>query len=155
MNALKLQDAIVSDLQRLFEKRRYKTPDGETAAVSVFAQNLPKRESEDEDDPFPYIIVRLDSGDIENQASACKVSVFLLVGVFDDDKQNQGHKTVLEMVEAIQRHYEETPLLNSQFVFTDPFHWALQDEESYPYFFGGIEISFDIPAPRRKWSELV
>ena len=37
MNALKLQDAIVSDLQRLFEKRRYKTPDGETAAVSVFA----------------------------------------------------------------------------------------------------------------------
>jgi hypothetical protein len=155
MNALKLQDAIVNDLQKLFSKRKYLTPDGETAAVSVFAQNLPKRDSEDDDDPFPYIIVRLDSGDIENQTSDYKVSVFLLVGVFDDSKNNQGHKTVLEMIELIQRHYEETPLLDGQFVFTDPFHWALQDEESYPFFFGGVEISFSVPAPRRKWSDLV
>jgi hypothetical protein len=155
MNALKLQDAIVNDLQKLFSKRKYPTPDGENAAVSVFAQNLPKRDSEDDDDPFPYIIVRLDSGDIENQTSDYKVSVFLLVGVFDDSKNNQGHKTVLEMIELIQRHYEDTPLLDGQFVFTDPFHWALQDEESYPFFFGGVEISFSVPAPRRKWSDLV
>lgn len=155
MNALALQDALVSDLKKLFKSRRYKTPDGNTSAVSVFAQNLPKRESEDEDDPFPYIIARLDSGDIENQTSACKISVFLLVGIFDDGKQNQGHKTVLEIMETIQRHYEEVPLLDGQFVFTDPFHWALQDEESYPYFFGGVEMRFDIPAPRRKWSDLV
>lgn len=155
MNALKLQDAIVNDLQKLFSKRKYLTPDEETAAVSVFAQNLPKRDSEDDDGPFPYIIVRLDSGDIESQTSDYKVSVFLLVGVFDDGKVNQGHKTVLEMIELIQRHYEETPLLDGQFVFTDPIHWALQDEESYPYFFGGVEISFNVPAPRRKWSDLV
>lgn len=155
MNALKLQDAIVNDLQKLFSKRKYLTPDGETAAVSVFAQNLPKRDSEDDDGPFPYIVARLDSGDIESQTDAYKVAVILLVGVYDDDKSNQGHKTVLEIMEVIQRHYEEIPLLDGRYVFTDPFHWALQDEESYPYFFGGVQISFNVPAPRRKWSELV
>ena len=54
MNALKLQDAIVNDLQKLFSKRKYLTPDRETAAVSVFAQNLPKRDSEDDDDYHDY-----------------------------------------------------------------------------------------------------
>lgn len=155
MNAILLQDALVSDLNKLFQNRRYKTPDGQTAAVSVFAQNLPKRESEEDEDPFPYIVARLDSGDIESQTDAYKVAVILLVGVYDDDKSNQGHKTVLEIMEVIQRHYEEIPLLDGRYVFTDPFHWALQDEESYPYFFGGVQISFNAPAPRRKWSELV
>ena len=155
MNARILQDALVADLQELFKNRRYATPIGGTAALSVFAQNLPKRESEDDDDPFPYIIARIDSGDIESQTDPYKVSVFLLIGVYDDAKENQGHRTVLEIMEVIQQHFEETPLLDNQFTFTDPFHWALQDEESYPYFFGGVEITFTLPAPRRKWSDLV
>lgn len=150
-----LQDALVSDLQKLFENRRYKTPDGGTAALSVFSQNLPKRVSEDDDDPFPYIIVRIDSGDIDTQTDPYKVAVFLLIGIFDDDAKNQGHRAVLEIMEVIQQQYEETPLLDGQFTFTDPFHWALQDEESYPYFFGGVEVNFTLPAPRRKWSDLV
>lgn len=155
MNARILQDALVVDLQKLFHNRRYKTPGGGFSALSVFSQNLPKRESEDEDDPFPYIIARINGGDIEDQTTPCKVSVFLLIGIFDDDVENQGHRAVLEIMEVIQEHYEGTPLLDGQFVFTDPFHWALQDEESYPYFFGGVEITFDVPAPRRKWSDLV
>lgn len=154
MNARLLQDAMVVDLQDLFKNRRYKTPGGGDAALSVFPQNLPKRESEDDDDPFPYIIARIDSGDIETQTDPCKVSVFILIGVYDDDVKNQGHRAVLEIMEVIQQHYEETPLLDGQFTFTDPFHWALQDEESYPFFFGGIEITFSVPAPRRKASDL-
>lgn len=155
MNARLLQDALIADLQELFKDRRYKTPDGETAALSVFSQNLPKRESEDDDDPFPYIIARIDSGSIETQTDPFKVSIFLLIGIYDDDTENQGHRAVLEVMEVIQQHYEETPLLDGRFIFTDPFHWALQDEESYPYFFGGVEINFHLQAPRRKWSDLV
>lgn len=155
MNARILQDALVADLQKLLKNRRYKTPDGGTAALSVFSQNLPKRVSEDDDDPFPYIIARIDSGDIDTQTDPYKVAVFLLIGIFDDDAKNQGHRAVLEIMEVIQQHYEETPLLDGQFTFTDPFHWALQDEESYPYFFGGVEVNFALPAPRRKWSDLV
>jgi len=155
MNARFLQDALVDDLQELFKNRRYKTPGGGTAALSVYPQNLPKRVSEDDDDPFPYIIARIDSGSIESQTDPHKVAIFLLIGIYDDEATNQGHRAVLEVMEVIQQHYEETPLLDGQFTFTDPFNWALQDEESYPFFFGGIEINFHLPAPRRKWSDLV
>lgn len=150
MNARLLQDAIVRDLKVLFRNRRYLTPDGETAQVSVFPQNLPKRSSEDDADPFPYIIVRIDSGKIETQTDPHRVDVLLLFGVYDDAAENQGHRTVLELIEVVQQHYEEIPLLAGQFVFTDPFDWALQDEESYPYFFGAAKLTFNLPAPRRK-----
>ena len=155
MNTRILQDALVADLKELFKNRRYKTLVDESAALSVFAQNLPKRESEDDDDPFPYIIARIDSGAIESQTDPHKVAVLLLVGVYDDDTKNQGHRAVLEILEVIQQHYEEAPLLDGQFTFTDPFNWALQDEESYPYFFGAANLNFTLPAPRRKWSYLV
>ena len=155
MTARELQDALVADLMRLFKSRRYKTPYGAKGALSFFAQNLPKRQSEYDDDPFPYVIVRLDSGAIDTQTDPHKVAVVLLVGVYDDGLDNQGHRTVLEIMEMIQKHYEEKPLLAKQFVFCDPFRWVLQDEESYPYFFGAAEVTFELPAPRREWSKLV
>lgn len=155
MNARQLQDALVADLQELFKDRRYETPAGGTAALSVFPQNLPKRESENDDDPFPYIIARIDSGGVETQTDPHKVAVLLLVGIYDDDAANQGHRAVLEIMEVIQQHFEETPLLDRQFTFVDPFNWALQDEESYPYFFGAANLTFELPAPRRKVSDLV
>lgn len=155
MNARELQNAIRDDLMTLFQNIRYKTPDGKTAAPSVFKQNLPMRQDEEADDPFPYIIVRLDSGGIVTQTDPHKVAVILLFGAYDDDPSNQGHEAILEMMEKIQTHYEETPLLAGQFVFTDPFNWALQDEESYPYFFGAANLAFNAAATRRKWSDLV
>lgn len=163
MNARILQDAMVVDLAELFKNRRYKKPGGSSAAMSVFSQALPKQQTADETetetvtefDPFPYTIVRIDSGLIETQTDPYKVSLLLLLGVFDDDPNNQGHRTILEMIELIQQHYEEHPDLAGMFVFTDPFSWALQDEDSFPYFFGGIEITFKVPAPRHAWSNLI
>lgn len=157
MTALMLQDEIIADLTELFKDRRYESTYEKYAVpvqrpVTFAAQQLPKRQSEDEDDPFPYVIVRLDSGGIENQTSPHKVAVVLLAGVVDHRPENQGHRAVLEIIELIQRHYEESPLLPSGARFTDPFEWALQDEESYPYFFGAAKLSFELCAPRREGS---
>lgn len=155
MNARELQRALKDDLTSLFQETRYPSPDGARSAVSVFKQHLPMMQAEDADDPFPYIIVRLDSGGIANQTDPHKVAVLLLIGAYDDGTDNQGHEAVLEMLEKIQHHYEETPLLAGQFIFTDPFNWALQDEESYPYNFGAANLTFTLPATRRKASDLV
>lgn len=152
MNARLLQDAVVEDLTTLFQNHRFKTPDGKTAALSWFAQTLPMRDTDDDDDPFPYGIVRLDSGGVANKTDPHKVAILLMIGIFDDDRRNQGHRAVTEIMELIQQHYEENPLLNGAFVFSDPFAWALQDEESYPYFFGAANLTFELPAPRTKAS---
>lgn len=156
MTARELQDAVVADLKKLFSGIYYKTPEETTSPPNIYKQFLPKRtvEDGDKDDPYPYIIVRLDSGGIETQRDPHKVAVLLLIGIYDDALQNDGHLAVMEVIEKIQRHYEETPALK-EFVCADPFNWALQDEESYPYYFGACNLTFHVPAPRAKWSDLV
>lgn len=76
MTARDLQIRLQKDLIELFKDRRYKTPDGKMEPVHVFRQNLPKRESEEAEDPFPYITVVLDSGDVKNQRSSHQIAVF-------------------------------------------------------------------------------
>ena len=83
-----------------------------------------------------------------------QISIILVIGIFEDSLENKGHESVLEIIERIQQHYEETPALK-EFVCADPFNWALQDEPSYPYFYGAVNLVFHAPAPRAKWSELV
>lgn len=162
MNARELQSGIVADLNELFKNSLYKTPSGSMAAPSFFKQFLPKRQSEEDDDPFPYGIVRLDNGAIAGTTDPHKVAIIVLVGVFDDAPENQGHTTVLEIMEKIQERFENIPVvmdLNKRMIGRvdpdTPVSWALQDEESYPYFFGGLNLTFDLPAPRTKVSDLI
>jgi hypothetical protein len=156
--ALDLQNALQKDLTDLFKGHFYKSPslgpDGKSlySEPQVFRQNLPKRQSENDPEPFPHIIVRLDSGRIASQRDAHRVAVLLLVGTYNDDPMNSGHEAVIQIMEKIHAHYAENRVLERSFVFQDPFDWVLQDEESYPYFFGTARIIFDAPAPRQKAS---
>ena len=154
MTARELQKDVIEDLRELFKHTLYQTPDGGQAALNFFEQFLPQLESDDDDDPYPYLIVRVDSGGIATQTDPHKIALLLVIGIYDDKEITHGHEAVLEIIERIQRHYEETPALK-EFVFTDPFEWALQDELHWPYYFGAVNVTFDAPAPRAKWSDLV
>ena len=147
-----LQKAIQTDLEDLLANRLFKTPDGGKAAPKAYRQFLPYRESDEDEDPFPYIEVRIAGGNQKDQSSALKVQVFLVIGIYDDDHENNGSDSVLEIIEVIQKHYEETPLLAGQFVCDteeSPIEWDLQEEQSWPYFFGIMSLVFSTPASRR------
>ena len=154
MTSRKLQKAIKADLRELFATDQFTTPDGQIASPAPYPQFLPPPETADDTDPFPYIIVRIDSGGIETQTDPHKISIIVVIGIFEDSLENKGHESVLEIIERIQQHYEETPALK-ECVCADPFNWALQDETSYPYFYGAVNLVFHAPAPRAKWSEIV
>ena len=98
--------------------------------------------------------MKLDTGGIDTPTDPHKVNVVLLIGVYDNDRRNQGHKTVLEIIERIQTHYEKSPTLGGgTFQFTDPFKWVLQDEPSWPYFYGACNLAFNLYAQRTEGSE--
>ncbi len=175
MNARELQQAVIDDLERLFSKNSFKTPRHEMKPPKAYRQQLPQFDAQELDDFFPYIIVRLDKGGVESQTSAHKADVMLVIGIYDDgtkeyrpedttefvdeggwDTRNLGSIAVMEIMEKIQAHYEQEPSLkNGKFYFDGPFHWAMQDEDSYPYYFGVCELSFTLAAPRKKESQFV
>lgn len=83
-----------------------------------------------------------------------EVFVTLLIGYFDDDAGNNGHKGVLGIIQKIQERFMKEPMLAKQFYFMNdeqhPFDWALQDEESFPYFFGAASMTFATAAIRKE-----
>lgn len=150
MTATMLQEELVKELETIFKGDLSKNSLGEYVKLNVYEQQLPIREDEDSPDPMPYIIVRLETGSTKSGTDPQEVLVTLLFGYFDDSPENNGHKGVLGMIQKVHERFEKQPMLANQFMFQDPFDWALQDEESFPYFFGAASMTFKTAAIRKE-----
>lgn len=171
MNTRELQKALIEDLEALFADRPFKTPHDTMEPPRAYPQGLPPKDARSDEDPFPYIIVRLDHGGVDTPTDPHKANVLLIVGIYDDgtldfrepppdaggwDNRNFGTFAVMEVMERIQEHYEKQPALDGgKFYFDGPFHWAMQDEESYPYYIGACQLAFTLAAPRKERSKFV
>lgn len=169
MNARELQWALVEDLEAHFSDKFYKTPNHTMEHPRAYAQHFLPRDAQTGDDPFPFIQVHLRSGGIASSTEPHKITVLLMIGIFDDgtadfrepspvgeqwDNRNFGVMAVMEIIEGIQEHYEKYPTLGKgSFRYDGPFQWELDDEPTYPYFYGMCELSFSTWAPRIEGSE--
>lgn len=166
MTPLDLQDDLVAELKELFQPFLYKVPmdledldteDGEAAALAkrvplnVYSQALPVQQSDEEEDPVPYLIVRLSSGeDSGGESSFNTVKLVIIIGIWDDALDNQGHRDVLNIIQKIYERFSKNPCLNHRSVYTGEFNWAAQEDGYFPYFFGACSMSFNIAAIRRE-----
>jgi hypothetical protein len=159
MTAFELQDDLIEELDLVFTGIQLTTPKLDEvgtaiiSAIKIFAQSLPIRSDDEEDDPFPYIIVRIDSGDMR-AGSAHLVKVRVIIGLFDDKNDTNGHKDVLNVIQKIYERFAKNPVLANKYVMQDssenPFTWVLQDEDTHPYYFGAIDITWETMAIRRE-----
>lgn len=149
-----LQKELMKDIGNIFEKDLFKDSLGKYVSLNIYAQNLPIREDEDAPDPVPYIVVRVLDGKVKGWVEAQEVQVMLILGCFDDNVNNDGHEILLELIQKIEERFLKNPILSKQFMFLNdeqhPFEWALQEEESFPYFFGAISMSFRTPTIRKE-----
>lgn len=146
-----LQEALIEECKTLFVEDRFKAPSGELTHINMFPQNLPMVESDEDNDPAPYIIVRIVKGTDSGEAdSVHKVEMLLIIGIFDMDLQAQGHRDVQHIINTIYRRFKTNPVLDNQYRQEGPIEWDIQDDSYYPYFFGALKTSFIIPAIRRE-----
>lgn len=152
MTPLELQDTLAEELGRVFADYVYKKPGSEERVpLQIFTQHIPINETDDEDDPVPYLIVRLHSGDDDGtRDSFNQIKLLVIVGIFDDDLKAQGHRDVLNIIQKIYQRFQENPNLNNKAAYTGEFHWAAQEDNYYPFFFGACSMTFNIAALRRE-----
>ena len=148
-----LQDALVKELSRLFKDFKLKSPNkNEMVELTILPQDLPiiyKYEDDEENEPFPYMIVKLDSGNIDD-GEAHKVKVLILIGIFDNNENKQGYRDVLNIIDRIYIRFGKDRMLDHQYEVEWPFRWQLYEDDTHPYYFGGIEMSFNIPSVLRE-----
>lgn len=149
MTPFYLQQDLKIELERLFANFNLKSPDGEYKKINVFEQNLPISNDE-EDDPYPYIIVKITKGEIKDLYSNNTVQLMLIIGTYDDSNEANGHKDVFNIIQKIFERFRENPNLSNKYVIQDSFEFALSEEDTWPYYFGGIEIGFDIHTIERE-----
>ena len=168
MVATFLQDALAEELERIFEGFLLRDPQGELSKIHIFCQGLPipgvteqidipveqlengLAQEITREDPYPYIIVRIDEGEITDEASAQTVNTLLLAGVYDDRYDRQGAKDILNIIAKIYERFAKMPVLGGKYTVQYPIQWTLQDEDTYPYYFGGMSIKWETAAIRRE-----
>lgn len=168
MVATFLQSELADELKKILSDLRLKNPQGERVSINIFEQLLPMPEPLDQGeialellenglaeeqtapDPYPYILVRIADGEIEDENSAQKVNLTLLIGIYEPDYDKQGHKDILNIIAKIYERFAKFPVLNGKYTIQYPILWTLQDEESYPFYFGGVNLAFEIAAVRRE-----
>lgn len=159
MIPLQLQDDLMAELKdilkdELFKNESYDPEDEDSKEyipLNIYAQNLPLESSREEDDNFfPYMVVKLETGGIQDYSSAHEVKVVVVLGLFDDEKNRQGYRDVMHVINVIYERFAKNPMLNHQYMAKLPMNWALQDEDTHPYYFGGFEMTFEIPAVKKE-----
>lgn len=161
MVATFLQSELAEELKKILSGFKLKNPQGKIADINIFEQLLPMPEPAAQEeippellenglaeeitspDPYPYIIVRVGDGEIESPDSAQTVSINLIMGIYEPDYDKQGHKDILNIIAKIYERFAKTPILNGKYTIQYPITWVLQEEESYPYYFGGMGLAFE------------
>lgn len=168
-----LQDAVVADLEQLFQVETLKNSAGVECRIQVYPQDLPIRagadiepepepveedleaeqpedqtpeETEPEDVPEPYVIVRVPGGELPDQDTRQQVEIVLVVCVYDPDPGRQGFRDALHIVNTILTHYGKNGIVGRRYEVQYPIKWVTQEEDTHPYYFAGMALKLAAPA---------
>ena len=154
-----LIEDLIKEIENILKDIQTKNPSGETVVgVKGYEQALPviMDDEEDETQFFPYFICRMAEGETDDDSNPWVDTVSILIGVYDDDKQKNGHRHIMTMIQRITDRFAKEPLLNKKFRAQEKMSFALQepDPDTYPFFFGGVELKFSVPKIGRsdEWS---
>ena len=148
-----LQDDLIDKIGEVISEIEFEKADGNSVTGATgYRQQLPKltQDDETEDQFFPYYIVRIENGKTPSDNEPWNVVVDILLGCYSDDETNNGHLQILDMIKAITEYFQAYPLLHHKYRALQDMEFALQDEDTYPYFFGGIEMKFWVARARRE-----
>lgn len=153
MTAAEFQRELVEETEKILRDIQTKNTEGETVTgVKGYEQSLPvvTDDEEDESQFFPYFIVKVSEGKTQDDDNPWIVTADILLGCHDDSKKANGHRHILNMIQRICDRFAAEPLMNKKFRAEQDMEWALQDEDTYPFYFGGVRIRFNIPKIGRR-----
>ncbi|MCI8950040.1 MAG: hypothetical protein HFG49_08365 [Lachnospiraceae bacterium] len=175
LTPLFFQEALKKEMEEMTKDMRFcQQRSQERVSLNVFCQSLPipgKKNTQEDTGmdfdtidyidgqeeaaafPFPWCLVKIDGGHIPKVNDRQEVQVAVCFGIFNDSLENQGHKEVLNLIQNVYERFSVNPILDGQYTCSGEFEWALQDEDTYPYFFGAIGTTFWFSGFRReiKW----
>lgn len=108
-------------------------------------------DEEESEIPVPYIIVRLNSGGhTGNYEDPNKVNIVLIICIWDDGLNNEGHISVMNILQKIYERFAKDNNLRNIAVFDGQWNWLRQEDNYYPFFIGACTLSFNFAFVRKE-----
>lgn len=92
-----------------------------------------------EDTLIPYCVVK--TTEVEMKEDAAKAKVYLVFCLY---AQDGGHQTLWNLLNCVTGYFRTHPVLDA-FYCERAMKAIEQGEDTYPYFFGGIEMTWNLP----------
>lgn len=163
--------ALAEEVKNITKDMMFHSPGKiELASVSVYEQSLPiperidtplenedyqtidYREEAGEEGIFkcPWCVVKLENGSIPGINEMQEVTFAICFGIFNESLENNGHMEIMNLIQRVYERFSVNPILDGQYTCTGSFEWAVQDEDTYPYYFGAIMTGFKFQGFRRE-----
>lgn len=140
-----LQKRLKEELETMFKDYRMKGEDGESTPFHFYegAAPIPKT---DEDPTFiPYMVARTAAGKVpDDNYGFTTARALIIVATYENDEAYPSNADVLQIIDKIIERFQTHPSMGA-YTRTGDIEWTLSDEDTYPYFFGGVELSFILP----------
>lgn len=145
MTIRSLQRTLKEELEDMFKGYRMKGEDGEPTPFHFYENTAPIPKTDDEPTPFPYIVARVQAGKIpDDNYLFTTAKALIIIGTYEDDETYPSNSDVLQIIDKIVERFQKKPAMGA-YTRTGDIEWTLSDEDTYPYYFGGVELSFILP----------
>ncbi len=153
-------EELADELGIILSHMQLPDPSGGRTKINVFQFGLPiektiektkDRTKEISKKTFPYALIIPQEGTVTGEGlEPQKVYIYLLIGIYDDDTDNQGKKHVLNIINDICERFLKDPVLKGGYYADEEIKWVVDTEEEYPYHYGAVWMTFNIPTFRRE-----
>lgn len=151
MVVLEFMDCMEEELKPVFAGMVFQNSLGKGAGVHIFKQDFPIRrfqagteEEMQEDDWFPYCVIRAESG---ISGSVQNMDITLTFGICERGDGNNGELRILNLIERVSQHFLNNRVIGGKFRldYDVPIRWGLptDKENTYPYFYGLMEMTWN------------
>ena len=145
-----LQDALLDEIGVILKDMVSTTADDKKAVgFHGYAHTLPIMRSDDEDEEklFPFYIIKLTEGRTQGDGDCWHAVADIILGVHEED--GAGHEHILTAIQRIVDRFAAEPDLKA-FRADQDMTWQVGDEDTYPYFWGAVSITFSVPKILRR-----
>ena len=152
-----LEECLAKEIEELASGIELRGIDGERKALRGYPEALPQMalpesweqnpsdslgDSDPQDSLIPYCIVR--TTEVSYEDDEAKAKVYLVFCLCDRDEKMAGYRTMWNLMNRVTGRFRKNPVLDA-FWCDRKMKAVSQDEDTWPYFFGGIEMSWHMP----------
>lgn len=141
MNAIHVMKALKKELQSIFAGYKFNESEEE---ISIYLWEPPRTIGETEESrQQPYQMIRLMSGSQKEESNSASMMVIIVVP--NEDEDQQAWQDVVNQIDRIRLRFLRDPIFGGKYEVTE-LSWLMADDNPYPVYLGGVELTVEIPS---------